>query len=372
MSDAPPLLSVVVPFYNVEAYIEECLDSLKDQVLHDIEVILVDDGSLDGSLTIAERYVDRDPRFSLVRQENQGLGPARNTGVRHATGTYLTFLDSDDLVDPRGYQALVTSLQDSGSAFAGGNAYRFSTGRDAYQSWTHRTPFAQTRIGVSLTDFPALIGDRMVWNKVYRRSFWDEGGYQFPAIRYEDYPVTLRAYLEAPAVDVLHQHVYFWRDRPSGDSITQQASDMDNAAERCVSARMVLDMLAEHDTTDEVRACVHAYFVRVDLVSLAQSMAAAAPQFQREARARGFDLAAQLDPAAARNTPRLAQVIHWALLRRDHRTAETLAGWRTERDLKALLRHLRRDGGLIALTRGTSTVVLRRFAQNLLRTRPAK
>ena len=214
---------------------------------------MVDDGSKDGSIEVAQRYVDMDPRFRLVRQENQGLGPARNTGTAHAQGKYLTFVDSDDLVAPRAYTLMVDSLEETGSSFAAGNAYRFSSAKGVYQSWTHRQPFGKTKIATTIDETPVLMRDRMIWNKVYRRSFWDAGGYEFPAIRYEDYMVTLRAYLEAPAVDVFSDHVYFWRDRESGDSITQQAARADNALDRFLSAMMVLDVLDDHDASKEVR-----------------------------------------------------------------------------------------------------------------------
>ena len=95
-----PRLSVIVPIYNVERYLPACLDSLAAQTFRDIEVLMVDDGSPDGSAAIAEAYADRDERFKLIRKENAGLGAARNTGIQHVSdeSEYLTFVDSDDLV----------------------------------------------------------------------------------------------------------------------------------------------------------------------------------------------------------------------------------------------------------------------------------
>src|SRR5689334_20068273 len=115
-------LSVVVPFYNVADYIADCLDSLERQTFDDLEVVLVDDGSTDDSRAIAEEFCARDPRFRIVTQENQGLGPARNTGVKHAEGEYITFVDSDDLVPRYAYELMVGSLDETGSSFAAGNA----------------------------------------------------------------------------------------------------------------------------------------------------------------------------------------------------------------------------------------------------------
>ncbi|MFC7757949.1 glycosyltransferase family 2 protein [Catellatospora bangladeshensis] len=128
-----PRLSVIVPFFDVAEYIGDCLESLRRQTLRELEVILVDDGSRDGSTAIAERCCAADPRFRIVRQENQGLGPARNTGAREAAGEYLTFVDSDDVVPAHAYEAMVGSLDRSGSSLAAG-ARAASTAPSGYGS----------------------------------------------------------------------------------------------------------------------------------------------------------------------------------------------------------------------------------------------
>ena len=92
------MISVIVPVYNVENYLEECLDSIKNQTYTDIEVILVNDGSTDNSQAICERYCQQDTRFHLINQENQGQSVARNNGVAASTGEFITFVDSDDVV----------------------------------------------------------------------------------------------------------------------------------------------------------------------------------------------------------------------------------------------------------------------------------
>ena len=92
------VVSIIVPVYNVEEYLDECLDSIKMQTYKNIEVILVNDGSTDESREICERYCEKDNRFKLINQENQGLSEARNVGVRASTGEYIFFVDSDDVV----------------------------------------------------------------------------------------------------------------------------------------------------------------------------------------------------------------------------------------------------------------------------------
>lgn len=92
-----PLFSIIIPVYKTERYLKECLESVLQQEVNEIEIICVDDGSPDGSATILEEYQKKDSRIKIVTQENQGLSVARNTGIKHATGEYILFLDSDDL-----------------------------------------------------------------------------------------------------------------------------------------------------------------------------------------------------------------------------------------------------------------------------------
>ena len=101
-------VSVIIPIYNVEEYLEECLQSVVDQTLEDLQVIMVDDGSLDGSTDIAKKFASRYDHFEYVRQVNGGLGNARNTGVKYAKGKYIIFLDSDDIVPDDAYEKNVS------------------------------------------------------------------------------------------------------------------------------------------------------------------------------------------------------------------------------------------------------------------------
>ena len=91
-----PKVSVIIPVYNVEKYLRECLDSVVNQTIKDIEIICVNDGSTDGSLDILNEYCSNDDRFVIINQENQGLSVARNNGLNSASGDYIAFIDSDD------------------------------------------------------------------------------------------------------------------------------------------------------------------------------------------------------------------------------------------------------------------------------------
>ena len=230
-----PRLSVVVPIYNVVPYLEECLDSIVAQTFGDFECVLVDDGSTDESAAIAQAYVDKDARFRLVRQENKGLGAARNTGWRHlAEGTeYLAFVDSDDTLPTGAYELMVSTLDETGSDFVCGNALRFRAAGH-YQSPAHSKPFKETRLRTHISEVPALVTDRTAWNKVYRRSFLDAAGVLYPeGILYEDAPVSVPLHYLADAVDVLSEPIYHWRVRESGAvSITQMKTDPRGVVDR--------------------------------------------------------------------------------------------------------------------------------------------
>ena len=105
------MISVIVPVYNVEEYLEECLESIRKQTYQNIEVILVNDGSTDGSKEICERYCQQDPRFRLINKENQGLSIARNRGVKESNGEYIMFVDSDDVVKENIVEVLLSYMK---------------------------------------------------------------------------------------------------------------------------------------------------------------------------------------------------------------------------------------------------------------------
>lgn len=106
MLDKSVDISVVVPIYNVEEYLKECLDSLLDQGTVSLQIIMIDDGSTDAGGMIAKGYADRHPNFEYHRIENGGLGHARNYGVKYAVGKYIAFVDSDDIVVEHTYEKI--------------------------------------------------------------------------------------------------------------------------------------------------------------------------------------------------------------------------------------------------------------------------
>lgn len=127
-----PLVSIIVPMYNVEPFIEECIDSLLRQTLSDIEIILVNDGTPDRSGEIAEDYAKRDARIWVIHQANGGLSSARNTGIKAARGTYIGFVDGDDYVSSAMFQRLTEEAEQNQLDIVGCGFYKQSSDRRTY------------------------------------------------------------------------------------------------------------------------------------------------------------------------------------------------------------------------------------------------
>ncbi|GAB1694485.1 CDP-glycerol glycerophosphotransferase family protein [Krasilnikovia sp. M28-CT-15] len=226
------LVSVIVPIYDVAPFLGDCLDSVRSQTHRDLQVICVDDGSTDGSAAIAAQFVAADDRFQLVRQANAGLSAARNTGIRYATGEFLAFVDSDDVLAAHAYEVLSQALS-GGADFASGGVHRLSS-RGHYPGYPHDGAIRGTDLATHVRDHHRLLRDRTIWNKLFRRTFWDAHGFTFPVGRlYEDAPVTVPAHACATEVAVVAEVVYYWRVREGAvRSITQSDHDVRNLVDR--------------------------------------------------------------------------------------------------------------------------------------------
>ena len=226
-----PEISVIVPFYNVEDYLAECLDSVLAQGFGDFEVLLVDDGSPDGSRAIAEEYVARDQRLRLVTRENGGLGAARNTGVREQ-GPYLTFVDSDDLLPPGALGALVASARETGSEIVCGAVERFDTRQTWSPGWVDDVHLVK-RQRVTIEEFLPLLRNLYTWNKLFRRDFYVAQGLWFrERVAYEDQPIVTQLFARARSIDVIPDIVYRYRSRDDKSSISQQTATLKDLRDR--------------------------------------------------------------------------------------------------------------------------------------------
>ncbi|MFD6276930.1 CDP-glycerol glycerophosphotransferase family protein [Streptomyces sp. NPDC060209] len=315
-----PLLSVVVPVHNVEDYLEECLASLAGQSLKDIEVVLVDDGSTDGSRRIAEDFAAGDDRFRCVHQPNAGLSAARNTGIAHtAPGVpYLAFADSDDVLVPDAYERMVASLESTGSDLVTGNVWRLNE-QGRQQAWQYRWLTAD-RPRTHITRDARLLADRVAWNKVFRRSFWDRHAFSFPVGKlYEDTPVMIPAHYLAGAVDVLHEHVYHWRVREG--SITRRRTDVRGVRDRIAACEQVSAFLADRGAGQRLR--YDASCLRDDFVYFLEGLPMGGPAYRSAFMTDAGAFVDRAGDAALAGLPAEAR-LRWQLVR-ERRADELLA-----------------------------------------------
>ncbi|HEY7146066.1 MAG TPA: bifunctional glycosyltransferase family 2 protein/CDP-glycerol:glycerophosphate glycerophosphotransferase [Streptosporangiaceae bacterium] len=242
-------ISVVVPFYNNEDLLGDCLQSIANQTYADLEVIMVDDGSVDGSTALAQAQAQADPRFSLIRVPNGGPGSARNHGIARATGEFLAFVDADDMLPSHAYSRMLHTLESSQSDFVSGNVERIGPA-GITQSGLHSRAIKGRRIGTHISRLPELFWDVSVWNKLFRKSFWDAAGMSFPeGMLWEDLQAMTKAHVLAKAVDVIPDTIYYWRERGKGQlSITQSRTDITNFRDRITALTAIDQFLSGHST----------------------------------------------------------------------------------------------------------------------------
>lgn len=171
-----PKISVIIPCYNVEKYLRQCLESVVNQTMQDIEIICVDDGSSDSTLDILNEYQKKDSRLQVITQKNAGAGAARNNGLKIAQGQYLSFLDSDDFFELDMLEEAYKSAEEYRADFVVFNSDQYHMDNDSFVNvdWVVRKkdippymPFTYRQ----LTDnvFKTFVG--WAWDKLYRRSF---------------------------------------------------------------------------------------------------------------------------------------------------------------------------------------------------------
>ncbi|MET1155130.1 glycosyltransferase, partial [Arthrobacter sp.] len=252
-------VSVIVPVFNVEPYLADCLASIVAQSYPYLEIIVIDDGSTDGSRAIAEDFARRDRRIRVLGVGHGGNGRARNAGIEKATGKFITFADSDDIVAPDAYSVMITKLHETSSQFVVGSSDRL-LGRKRSTVKMMDKLHAIPRDAISLSDYPDILSDVFLWNKIFRKDFWDSAVGSIPEdVLYEDQETTARAYARAVAFDVIPDTVYHWRIRQDGSSITQNKHSLRDLENRLSVVDSVSRLLVAESGPDALLA----WFTRV-------------------------------------------------------------------------------------------------------------
>lgn len=204
------MISVIVPIYNVECYLRQCIDSILCQTYRDLEIVLIDDGSLDKSGEICDEYAKRDNRIIVFHTENHGLSAARNLGLNEAKGDYIGFVDSDDWIEPDMYERLFQSLNETAADICNSGVKReyLKSGIDGKNcSGLFYGPDA----------IQILILEQIesgVWNKLYKKKCWDN--IRFPeGHNYEDIATLYKVFLKINTICCNPKILYHYRMRES-------------------------------------------------------------------------------------------------------------------------------------------------------------
>ena len=198
------MVSVIIPVYNVEAYLARCLDSVLAQTCPDIEIVCVDDCGTDGSMAVARRYAAAHPdRIRIVEsEENAGLGGARDKGIAAAAGEYLLFVDSDDAVTPGFAEAYLRAAEESGADIVAGGHTRVEGEKEISRPGRPEDPWY---VWVNIN----------AWAKLFRTSFLRENGIDFRGIRtYEDAPFLFRCLACGASVRTIRDDGYRYYQNP--------------------------------------------------------------------------------------------------------------------------------------------------------------
>ncbi|KMK51136.1 hypothetical protein RO21_07990 [[Actinobacillus] muris] len=188
MSSSNILISVIVPIYNVEKYLQKCIESIIEQSYTNLEIILVNDGSKDSSPQICDKYAKKDSRIKVIHKENGGLSDARNKGLEVATGDFISFIDSDDFIE----KDLYNNFQQILSTYPKLDIYIFNLNKQTKSSWIKCHSVLQSHYTENKTQVLSYIFDlngvdSYAWNKIFRRSLFQEYNLFFPKGKlYED------------------------------------------------------------------------------------------------------------------------------------------------------------------------------------------
>lgn len=221
------MISVIVPVYNVQKYLESCLESIRLQTYNDYEVLLIDDGSSDQSGELCDQYCAKDERFHVIHKKNEGIAAARNDGMDRAKGEFFYFIDSDDYIHPQTLEVLSQALVDNEKA-----DFSMMYGK---KSCRHDEVFAAVQNDVIIHGqqdmMRGLFGTsdqeiqyQAIWNKLFRRSLIED--LRFKDIVAEDVEFMMNVYLKTNTVALIPHEMYIYFQRP--DSITHQDTNANN------------------------------------------------------------------------------------------------------------------------------------------------
>lgn len=220
------LVSIIVPVYNVEKYLDECISSIVNQSYKNIEILLVNDGSTDSSCEICEAWSKKDSRIILLNQINQGQGAARNYGVKEAKGNWIAFVDSDDWIDKEYIELMMQAIISENADMAKCNYTQIRTKSKNKKT----TNFYQT-IGIKRDDKYILAeSSGVIWNLIIRKKIIVDNKIEQPKCKGQDTAVGLEMCLLAKKIAFVNESLYFYRKEREGATTDGATSKRDELA----------------------------------------------------------------------------------------------------------------------------------------------
>lgn len=212
-------VSIIIPVYNVENYLEKCLRSVLQQTYHNLEIIVINDGSTDNCMMICKKYTEIDNRFILIEQKNAGLSAARNAGINICTGDYIFFLDSDDYLWPTTIQELISESKKRDADIVGCGYLSFAENEELQQEITCKEEFEENS---SVFYFQKM--SNHAWGKLYKTSLFKENKIFYPVGRnYEDVATTFKLVWYAEKIAYTPKILYLYLNREG--SISRELSE---------------------------------------------------------------------------------------------------------------------------------------------------
>jgi len=220
-------ISVIVPIYNVENYLNNCIDSIINQTYSNLEIILVDDESTDNSGKIADEYIKKDNRIKVIHKKNGGLSDTRNAGIEIATGDYLMFIDSDDFFPINACEVLVNKIEEKQADYVIGNYINTQENGKLWEKPIFNTE-KYKEFELSIKDYKDsfYIMNSSACNKIFKASFIKELNLKFEVgLPAEDAIFTTYCFIKANKVVYIPEIIYCYRQRNAGTSISMNCTE---------------------------------------------------------------------------------------------------------------------------------------------------
>jgi len=219
-------ISIIIPMYKVEEFLPACIDSAINQTYKNLEIILVDDGSPDNCGKIADEYAAKDSRIKSLHKPNGGLSDARNFGMEYATGDYLMFADSDDMLIENACEVLVSKIEAENADYVIGNYINcYEDGTLWANPVFNEEKYKEFRLDIKDYKDSFFIMNSGVWNKIYRRDFIERLSLKFEiGLPAEDAIFTTYCFMKSSKVFYIPDKVYVYRQRGAATSISMNCT----------------------------------------------------------------------------------------------------------------------------------------------------